>query len=68
MCVWLVFLMEKFDREPWPLPGLCCASLGSLDRGENGLMKVGDAGVSGLMGALSGKCGRMSCWIQRAHS
>lgn len=43
-------------------------SLGSLDRGANGLMKVGEAGVTGLNGARSGIWGWMSCCMKRDQS
>ena len=67
-CVWLGFFKKNPGRPPFPLSGLCCISLGSLDRGANGLVKVGEAGVTGLNGARSGIWGWMCCWMKRAQS
>jgi hypothetical protein len=68
-CVGPGFFRKKPGRgAAFPLSGLGCISLGSLDLGANGLIKVGEAGVTGLRGALSGIWGWMSCWMKRAQS
>lgn len=41
--------------------------MGSRPLGPNGFMKVGDAGVIGLMGGLSGRLGWIRGWINRAQ-
>jgi hypothetical protein len=53
--VWFEPFEKKGGRElGFPLPGWLRVSEASLGRGANGLMKLGDAGVNGLSGVLSG--------------